>query len=238
MPASYATSTSDEIVQHLHRKGKGGSHVLFKRESRSAMLQATSEIRIEGSVHPRFGKNHILLRILWSHIPLVPTRLAIVSRHRQLRTPPSLVSLVCLAGTPPTPLYILRTRAAASPGMSSADASSVAVPNLGVSMGSDNPAVPFIGGLLIEIFVACILYGITTLQSFMYFQKYPNDAISLKILVGTVCASLQTHRALESVHTAFCMQFLYAYLVEGFADYTYFLKINWCASPSSAKHSP
>ncbi|KAL7279402.1 hypothetical protein PYCCODRAFT_995372 [Trametes coccinea BRFM310] len=102
----------------------------------------------------------------------------------------------------------------------SSSGSSVAVPNLGISMGPDNPAVPFIGGLLIEVFVACILYGITTLQSFMYFQKYPNDAASLKILVGTVWA-------LESVHTAFCMQFLYAYLVEGFADYTYFLKINW-----------
>lgn len=27
------------------------------------------------------------------------------------------------------------------------------------------------------------LYGVTTLQSFIYFQKYPNDAMSLKLLV-------------------------------------------------------
>ncbi|KAI0654681.1 hypothetical protein C8Q70DRAFT_514348 [Cubamyces menziesii] len=102
----------------------------------------------------------------------------------------------------------------------SADASSVSVPNLGITKSSDNPAVAFIGGLLIEIFIACILYGITTLQSFMYFQKYPNDALSLKLLVGAVWA-------LETVHTAFCMQFLYAYLVEGFGDFAYFLQINW-----------
>ena len=85
----------------------------------------------------------------------------------------------------------------------SADASSVSVPNLGITKSSDNPAVGFIGGLLIEIFIACMyvqslcyplfdsrsstvpsLYGITTLQSFMYFQKYPNDALSLKLLVS------------------------------------------------------
>ncbi|KAH9848429.1 hypothetical protein C2E23DRAFT_434798 [Lenzites betulinus] len=96
----------------------------------------------------------------------------------------------------------------------------VQIPVSSVMMSSANPAVPFIGGLLIEIFVACMLYGITTLQSFIYFQKYPNDATSLKLLVGTVWV-------LETVHTVFCMQFLYAYLIEGFGDYAYFLEINW-----------
>ncbi|KAI0636157.1 hypothetical protein C8Q77DRAFT_625182 [Trametes polyzona] len=96
----------------------------------------------------------------------------------------------------------------------------VHVPSLGITKSSSNPAVPFIGGLLIEVFIACMLYGITTLQSFIYFQKYPNDAISLKCLVGAVWA-------LETVHTVFCMQFLYAYLIEGFGDFAYFLQINW-----------
>ncbi|KAI0364755.1 hypothetical protein BV20DRAFT_974050 [Pilatotrama ljubarskyi] len=96
---------------------------------------------------------------------------------------------------------------------------SVVVPDFGIHKSADNLAVPFIGGLLIEVFVACVLYGITTLQSFMYFQKYPGDARTLKLLVAAVWI-------LETVHTAFCMHFLYAYLVEGFADYTYFLKID------------
>ncbi|KAL1949775.1 hypothetical protein VTO73DRAFT_8656 [Trametes versicolor] len=96
----------------------------------------------------------------------------------------------------------------------------VTVPSLGITKSSANPAVPFIGGLLIEVFVACVLYGVTTLQSFIYFQKYPNDAMSLKLLVGAVWT-------LETVHTGFCMLFLYEYLVEGFGDFAYFLHINW-----------
>lgn len=70
-----------------------------------------------------------------------------------------------------------------------------------------NPAEPVMGGLLIEVFVACMsvtsfippsrpfthtnlasyrLYGITTLQTFIYFQKYTNDRTFLKSLVATV----------------------------------------------------
>ncbi|KAI0648834.1 hypothetical protein C8Q79DRAFT_903326 [Trametes meyenii] len=84
-----------------------------------------------------------------------------------------------------------------------------------------NPAEPVIGGLLIEVFFAFILYGITTLQAFMYFQKYTSDRPTLKALVAAVWI-------LESVHTGFCMQFIYAYLISGFGDFENFLNINWC----------
>ncbi|KAI0636150.1 hypothetical protein C8Q77DRAFT_1155857 [Trametes polyzona] len=83
-----------------------------------------------------------------------------------------------------------------------------------------NPAEPVIGGLLIELCFAFILYGITTLQTFIYFQKYTEDRLSLKLLVATVWI-------LESIHTGFCMQFIYGYLIAGFADYENFLTINW-----------
>ncbi|EIW57835.1 uncharacterized protein TRAVEDRAFT_72794 [Trametes versicolor FP-101664 SS1] len=86
-----------------------------------------------------------------------------------------------------------------------------------------NPAEPVIGGLLIELCFAFILYGITTLQTFMYFQKYTDDRPSLKTLVATVWI-------LESVHTGFCMQFIYAYIIAGFGDYANFLNINWCVA--------
>ncbi|PIL32178.1 hypothetical protein GSI_05423 [Ganoderma sinense ZZ0214-1] len=83
-----------------------------------------------------------------------------------------------------------------------------------------NPAVPVMGGLLIEVFVACILYGITTLQTLIYYQKYPNDRPFLKSLVATVWV-------LETAHTAFCVQFIYDYLINGFGSFFNFLDINW-----------
>lgn len=103
----------------------------------------------------------------------------------------------------------------------------------------------------------------TTLQSFMYFQRYPNDTPLLKYLVrysrgisarsgfsnmfcpsgdrGLVSTSnrpplphtytiltprADAQRVLESIHTAFCMSFMYAYLVAGFADFANFLAVD------------
>ncbi|KAI9056806.1 hypothetical protein FKP32DRAFT_1681968 [Trametes sanguinea] len=83
-----------------------------------------------------------------------------------------------------------------------------------------NPAEPVIGGLLIELFFAFILYGITTLQTFIYFQRYTEDGITLKALVAAVWI-------LESVHTGFCMEFIYAYLIQGFGEFDKILNINW-----------
>ncbi|KAI1786764.1 hypothetical protein LXA43DRAFT_754538 [Ganoderma leucocontextum] len=83
-----------------------------------------------------------------------------------------------------------------------------------------NPAVPVMGGLLIEVFVACILYGITTLQTLIYYQKYPNDRPFLKFLVATVWV-------LETAHTAFCVQFIYDYLINSFGSFFDFLDIHW-----------
>ncbi|KAI0364763.1 hypothetical protein BV20DRAFT_1029224 [Pilatotrama ljubarskyi] len=83
-----------------------------------------------------------------------------------------------------------------------------------------NPAEPLIGGLLIEVFFAFILYGVTCLQTFMYFQKYSGDSSTLKALAAAVWL-------LETVHTGFCMQFVYAYLVAGFGDSANMMNINW-----------
>ncbi|OJT04639.1 hypothetical protein TRAPUB_4651 [Trametes pubescens] len=84
----------------------------------------------------------------------------------------------------------------------------------------ENPAESFFGGMLIEICIACVLYGITTLQTFIYFQKYQNDTSSLKLMVAGIWV-------LETCHTAFCMQLIYAYLITHFGEMTYFLDINW-----------
>ncbi|KAI0654675.1 hypothetical protein C8Q70DRAFT_513500 [Cubamyces menziesii] len=82
------------------------------------------------------------------------------------------------------------------------------------------PAETTFGGVMIALFFAFILYGITILQTFIYFQKYPSDRFALKALVVTVWI-------LETVHTAFCMKFIYAYLVEGFGNDEVLLDIHW-----------
>ncbi|OBZ66544.1 hypothetical protein A0H81_13383 [Grifola frondosa] len=83
----------------------------------------------------------------------------------------------------------------------------------------------FIGSFLIEVFIACILYGVTTLQTFLYFQKYPNDEKMLKFMVMLVWV-------LESVHTAFCMLFVYEYLVIHYGEMSYLGTIHWTAGGS------
>lgn len=102
----------------------------------------------------------------------------------------------------------------------------------------------------------------TTLQSFIYYQNYPNDPPSLRYLVSTasmntiralvalnknappgphsvvsmrrtasrLCESCLTlpwrlFRILETVHTAFCMQFVYAYIIQGFTSILSFIPI-------------
>ncbi|KAI0771709.1 hypothetical protein BD413DRAFT_61235 [Trametes elegans] len=82
-----------------------------------------------------------------------------------------------------------------------------------------------VGALLIEVCLACILYGVTTLQTFMYYQTFSNDSRFLKGVVGTVWV-------LESVHTALCMEMVYTYSVTHFGDYDFLGNIYWGAGAS------
>ncbi|KAH9936875.1 uncharacterized protein BXZ73DRAFT_100290 [Epithele typhae] len=83
-----------------------------------------------------------------------------------------------------------------------------------------NPAEGFFGGLLLQVFIACMLYGVTTLQTFIYFQRYPADAAFVKTIVAIVWV-------VETIHTAFCMRFSFAYLIDNFGNVEYFLHLNW-----------
>ncbi|KAI0637551.1 hypothetical protein C8Q77DRAFT_374311 [Trametes polyzona] len=82
-----------------------------------------------------------------------------------------------------------------------------------------------VGALLIEVCLACILYGVTTLQMFIYYQTFSNDSRFLKGVVGTVWV-------LESVHTALCMEMVYAYTVTHFGDFEFMGRIYWGAGAS------
>ncbi|TFK91565.1 hypothetical protein K466DRAFT_582693 [Polyporus arcularius HHB13444] len=94
------------------------------------------------------------------------------------------------------------------------------VARTGILAPSENPAEGVMGGLLITIFVASILYGMTTLQTFIYSQKYTKDGTFLRLLVGVVWV-------FETLHTAFCIQFIYGYLITGFGDILNFIRVDW-----------
>lgn len=77
------------------------------------------------------------------------------------------------------------------------------------------------GSVLITIFIASILYGVTTLQTYIYSQRYPKDSLFLKAIVGTVWI-------LETFHIAFCIMFIYVYLITHFGDTKYLqTNIHW-----------
>lgn len=64
----------------------------------------------------------------------------------------------------------------------------------------------FIGGM-----VAAILYGITTLQTYLYYVYYPSDTNGLKLLVGFIWV-------LDTLHVSLMCRALYYYLVTSFGN--------------------
>lgn len=62
----------------------------------------------------------------------------------------------------------------------------------------------FIGGM-----VTAILYGITTLQTFLYLMKYPNDGISTRLFVVIIWV-------LDTLHVSLMCHALYFYLVSSY----------------------
>ncbi|KAF9232521.1 hypothetical protein BU15DRAFT_81148 [Melanogaster broomeanus] len=73
---------------------------------------------------------------------------------------------------------------------------------------------------LVGSFIALVLYGITTIQTFFYFQTYPDDHVFLKLMV----LSLWT---LETVHSGLNMSFINHYLIDSFGDPEALIKIPW-----------
>ncbi|TFK46678.1 hypothetical protein OE88DRAFT_884315 [Heliocybe sulcata] len=77
-----------------------------------------------------------------------------------------------------------------------------------------------LGSVLVGIFIAAILYGITTTQAFMYYQNYPNDQKMLKSMVGMIWF-------METLHTGFCIDFVYKYVITEFGNAKYMNHIYW-----------
>ncbi|KAL4076708.1 hypothetical protein V8B97DRAFT_2022007 [Scleroderma yunnanense] len=66
---------------------------------------------------------------------------------------------------------------------------------------------------LIGSFISLIFYGVSCVQTFFYFQTYPDDHILLKIL--------------ESAHCGFMISFNNSYLIDGFGDLLTLAVISW-----------
>ncbi|KAI6021793.1 hypothetical protein BKA83DRAFT_408923 [Pisolithus microcarpus] len=62
----------------------------------------------------------------------------------------------------------------------------------------------FIGGI-----VTAVLYGITTLQTYLYFMNYPNDDVPTKLFVAAIWA-------LDTTHVTLMCHALYYYLVSSY----------------------
>ncbi|KAF9449693.1 hypothetical protein P691DRAFT_539640 [Macrolepiota fuliginosa MF-IS2] len=67
--------------------------------------------------------------------------------------------------------------------------------------GANALAAPFLGFI-----VGSIFFGVTILQSYQYYIQYPNDSLSSKIKVATVCL-------LDFLHFAFSTALMYALLI-------------------------
>ncbi|PFH47790.1 hypothetical protein AMATHDRAFT_151308 [Amanita thiersii Skay4041] len=88
------------------------------------------------------------------------------------------------------------------------------------------------GALLIGAFFASLLYGVSTVQSIVYFKLYPNDSNSSKLLVRFsspiispfayvppgYTSVVRPASALDTVHTALIWVGMWSYLIDSFGD--------------------
>ncbi|KAF5314365.1 hypothetical protein D9619_011947 [Psilocybe cf. subviscida] len=76
------------------------------------------------------------------------------------------------------------------------------------------------GVLLLSLFGASFIYGITTLQAYWYYHSYPNDSRVNKTSVAALWL-------LDGFHLALVMHAVYRYLVTGFGDSERLFSITW-----------
>lgn len=67
------------------------------------------------------------------------------------------------------------------------------------------------GAILIGVVVSAILYGMTNIQTILYFSRYPNDAESTKTFVAIIWM-------LDTFHVALILKAIYYYLITNFSD--------------------
>ncbi|KAI6104362.1 hypothetical protein F5141DRAFT_1129433, partial [Pisolithus sp. B1] len=82
------------------------------------------------------------------------------------------------------------------------------------------------GTLLIRGLVSVILYGITTLQTYMYYMHDSGDALSIKLLVAVVWI-------FDTLHASFMSHVLYYYLITNYGNLMSLEYVVWSFPTSS-----
>ncbi|TFK70812.1 hypothetical protein BDN72DRAFT_503746 [Pluteus cervinus] len=67
------------------------------------------------------------------------------------------------------------------------------------------------GSLLIGVYFAIFFQGVLTVQTFLYYEKYPKDPISIKFMVGALWI-------LDTIHLGFVCDAAYGYLVRNWGN--------------------
>ncbi|KAI9058626.1 hypothetical protein FKP32DRAFT_1688480 [Trametes sanguinea] len=79
---------------------------------------------------------------------------------------------------------------------------------------------PTYGALFIGVLFSAVLFGVTMLQTFIYFQQYPSDRAWRKLAVSWLWF-------LDALHLALSAHFVYHYLVSNYANPAALSKIVW-----------
>ncbi|KZT59230.1 hypothetical protein CALCODRAFT_431229 [Calocera cornea HHB12733] len=76
------------------------------------------------------------------------------------------------------------------------------------------------GAVLIGVFLAIFLYGLLTLQVYVYHEMFPRDVWWLKLVVLSVWI-------LDTLHTIFISHMIYTNLITNFGDYSAIMHNTW-----------
>ncbi|KAF9468552.1 hypothetical protein BDZ94DRAFT_673958 [Collybia nuda] len=76
------------------------------------------------------------------------------------------------------------------------------------------------GSAFIGLVAGAILYGVTLLQTFLYYRRYPRDSIFIKLLVFLLWV-------LDTTHLALCTVAIYWYLVTNYSNPEALNKTTW-----------
>lgn len=84
-----------------------------------------------------------------------------------------------------------------------------------------------VGALLIGILLSTMLSGTITMQSFMYYNGYPEDSLRNKVMVGALWL-------LDTVHTVMIWTALWVYVVDGWGRAEALTEIPWSVATTIA----
>ncbi|EPS97982.1 hypothetical protein FOMPIDRAFT_1127384 [Fomitopsis schrenkii] len=76
------------------------------------------------------------------------------------------------------------------------------------------------GAAHLGVCIACVFYGITNLQTFLYFRTFPDDKWWNKVGVFWLWF-------LDTVHVVLCVYMVYYYVVTEFGNPFALLTLNW-----------